>query len=163
MSDPVPIIDLNTKSGKDFVKKLEKLKKYLGLNGTGDKTRQHKELTLEQINSNPFLLDILRDSMFKEFELKRISIGNFGRKGGFQYHPLEENYFRVFLHIGNNEIYYLSDDKQKDKMIPLKSGDGFIIPSLTATEATVIVYQDPIRIIYDPRIQEQIPKIRPRK
>ena len=164
MSVPAQIIDVNTDYGKKFISDLEKLKKTLKIDDKGEKARQHKELTPEQIKENSFLLDFMKNekTIFKDFEIKRVYIGNFGRKSGYIYLPIKENYFRFFIHFGSNEAYYLNDDTVKDKIIPLAEGEGFIVASFSAPSSSVIVYQDPIRMFNDIKIREKIPKIRPR-
>lgn len=162
MNKPTQIIDINSDAGKNFLKNVEKLKEEMKLNGKGEKVRQHRELTEEQISQNSFLGDFMTSDIFKHFEIKRISLGNFGRKAGYQYRPIEENLFRFVVHLGDPEVYYISDDMVKDKPIPLVNGEGFIISSISAPQTEVLVYADPLRIIHDFKIQSQIPKIRPR-
>ena len=163
MTTPTQVIDISSEAGKNFVKNVNTLKRELNINKTGEKVCQIKSLTLEQIENNPFLKDFMNGSdVFKNLEIRNISIGNFGRKGGWTYKPIQDNHFRFIIHFGPPEIYYLDDDKHKDKMYPMTDGQGFIISAITAPESYVSVYSDPIRIIHNPKIQAIIPKIRPR-
>ena len=162
MMTPTQIIDVTSDAGKNFIKNVEKLKQELELNGKGEKLRQCRELSKEQIESNSFLKDFMTSDLFKNFEIRNVSIGSFGRKGGYVYTPITESYFRFFIHLGDPEVYYISDNIYTDKPIVLTNGQGFIIPSMSAEETEVIVYADPIRIIHDTKIQSQVPKIRPR-
>ena len=163
LTKPIQVIDVDNESGKEFIKKLEILKKELKINSVGEKVKQIRDLTEEQILNNPFLYEILT---FKNFEVKKIFIGNFGRKVGYKHlsNPVnsEQSYFRFFIHLGDPEVYYLTDNTVKDKPIALLNGQGLIISSLSVNDTNLIVYSDPIRIIYDSEVQSQIPKIRPR-
>lgn len=162
MTTAVPIIDLNSEDGKNFLSLLEKLKKTLNLNASGEKVRQHKELTNMQFEENPFLVSFMKSDAFKHFQVKKVAVGNFGRKAGYNYGPITDNLFRIFIHIGDNEVYYLSDENVKDKMIPLSHGEGFIVSGFSSGNTNVTVYPDPLRIIHNSQIQSKIPKIRPR-
>lgn len=163
MTTPTQVIDVASDAGKLFVKNVNSLKKELNINGTGEKIRQVKDLSPEQIKANPFLRDFMNGAdVFDKLEIKNVSIGNFGRKGGYTHKPNPGSHFRFFVHLGPPEIYYLDDHTVKDKMIPLLDGQGFIVSSLTAPETIVVVYQEPIRIIHNSKIQALVPKIRPR-
>jgi hypothetical protein len=162
MTTPTQVIDVTSDAGKNFVKNVEKLKQELKINGKGDKLRQQRELSEKQILDNSFLRDFMTIDLFKNFEISKVAIGQFGRKGGYNYNPISENNFRFFIHLGDPEVYYVSDETAKDRLVPLTNGQGFIVSSLSAPQTEVTVYSDPIRIIYDPNIQSKIPKIRPR-
>ena len=159
-SEPTLVIDFETDAGKKFLKKLENLKKELKLTLNNDKQKKLKTLEGDQIR--PFFKKIMTHSAFKELELKRVTIGNFGRRCGFTFRAIEEGFFRIFINIGDPEIYYLDNSEYQDKMLPLTNGYGFIIPSLSANSTSITVYEDPIRIINNLEIQKTIPKIRPR-
>jgi hypothetical protein len=162
MTTPTQVIDVTSDAGKNFVKNVEKLKRELKINGKGDKLRQHRELSDKQILDNGFLRDFMTSDLFKNFEIQKVAIGQFGRKGGYHYNPIQHNNFRFFIHLGDPEVYYVSDETAKDRLVPLTNGQGFIVSSLSATQTEVTVYSDPIRIIHDSNIQSKIPKIRPR-
>lgn len=164
MDNVTQIIDVTTSDGKDFVQQLESLKKELGVNSKGEKIRQHVTLTPEQIEKNQFLTDFISSEMFKEFkiEVKGVFIGNYGRKVGWTYPPINQEYFRVFVHFGDNEAYYMNNSKMQNKICPLTSGKGIIVSPFLSQETSITVYSDPIRLIHDTKIQEMIPKIRPR-
>jgi len=164
MTTPTQVIDVSTKAGKNFVKNINTLKSELKIDKTGDKTCQVKTLTPEQISENAFLKDFMNGSdVFKHLEVKNVMIGNFGRKGGWTFKPNSgETHFRFFIHLGSPEVYYLDDRERKDRMFPMTDGQGFIISSVTAPETFVTIYSDPIRIIHNHKIQDVVPKIRPR-
>lgn len=173
MTTPTQVIDVSSKAGKNFVKNIQTLKSELKIDKSGDNVCQMKTLTPEQILDNPFLTDFMNGSdVFKHLEVKNVIIGNYGRKRGWTYKPYgyEKNkpsnevlgYFRFFIHLGSPEIYYLDDSQHKDRMYPMTDGQGFIISSVAAPETFVTVYSDPIRIIHNHKIQDIVPKIRPR-
>ena len=121
------VIDENNEAGKNFLKNVEILKKELGLTTKGEKIKKIHHLTSEQIQGNLFLQDFMHSDLYKDFNVKRIQIGIFGRKTGYTFDPIKDQYFRFVIHLGDPEIYYLDSDQEKDKMMPMKNGDGFII------------------------------------
>ena len=162
-SIPAEVIDNKIEAGKKFLENVEKLKTELGLTNTGEFVKKIKHLSPEQIKDNLFLQDFMGSDIYKHFTVKRIQIGTFGRKVGYSYEPIKEQYFRFIIHLGDSEVYYVDSTQEKDKMMPMHDGYGFIVSSLLAPCTKVTVYPDPIRLIHDPKIQTQIPKIRPRK
>ena len=170
----LPIIDTSTSNGVGFVKKVHKLvanifpKPNINNNkqNNTDQLRQFKELTPEQITENPFLKQFMHSKdkatkqLFQSLELKRVYVGNYGRKGGATYTGTQEQYFRIFLHLGSPEVYYLDTETVKEKPLALLDGNGFIISGTHYAQSSVVVYQDPIRL--DSSVRDKVPKIRPR-
>jgi len=171
MTTPSPIILPETESGKDFLEKLNNLKEKLNIRETEEKTKKFKNLSQNEIEENIFLTDFLNFmkedkelvEMYNFLKIKNIFIGNFGRKTSFVYHPIKEPFFRFVLHFGDPEIYYLDSTIHRDKPLALLNGYGFIISPQEAARSSLTVYSDPVRFVYDNKIQEQIPKIRPKK
>ncbi len=163
----ISIINIETENGKEFVSKVRQLRNSLFPGEYGEKTRQIKELTPNQLIENCFLLDFMKGlsdeekKTFDVFKIKKVTIGNYSRKGGCNYKPNKNSILRILLHFGHPEVYYLNSDKVKDDSIPVLNGEGIIIPSASKTYITV--YPDPRRILYDPEKQAKISKLRPRK
>jgi hypothetical protein len=170
MRNTCSIIKIETEDGKNFFQKIQELKTKLKLDGNGEKTRKYNFLSKKEIDENSFLKDFLnfmKDSedgelseMFNCFELKKVFIGNFGRKTGFVTRPIKEKLFRFVLHFGDPEIYYLDSIKNRDSPLVLTNGSVFLISPQESETTSLTVYEDPIRFIYDSEIQKQISKIR---
>jgi len=156
---------------KKFFRKLENLKKEIGMKIIDkENMKQIKFLTKEQIEKNPFLTSFLEQmktdknlvELVNSLELKRVFIGDFGRKAGYVYRPIKENYFRFVIHIGSPEIYYKDSKIEKDKQIPMMNGVCLVISPYEATDVSLTVYPDPIRLVNNHKVQDLVPKIRPK-
>lgn len=162
----IPIIQTDTDIGKEFIGKIKTLRDTLFPGEYGEKTRQFIKLSPEQLENNQFILDIFKSlssedsKLFEALNIKNVSIGNYSRKGGSSYKPSKSVYFRILLHVGDPEVYYLDSDTMKDNSIPVLNGEGIMIPNSTNTYITV--YPNPRRILYDQNKQDKISKIRPR-
>jgi hypothetical protein len=164
------IIKRETDEGKKFTQNIDDLVSELKLNGKGEKLRKYKILSGEDIKNHTFLenfLDFMKKDdemreMYDWLKLKRVFIGNFGRKTGFTIRPIKEQYFRIVIHLGTPEVYFLDSNKYKDMPLVLKDGFGYIISPQESETTNLTVYEDPIRIIYDQKAQNEISKIRPK-
>ena len=165
------LINVDSKKGKKYVRNVERLRDEvfnMDPKDVTEKTRLYKTLTEEQISDNPFLSTFLnwtkntKDKellkMIDSLHLKSVSIGSFGRKGGYIHHPIENPYFRFVVHIGTPEVYYIDSRKP----VAMLNGYGFFISPSHAHETSFTVFNEPIRLIHDPSVQELIPKIRPK-
>ena len=157
----IRFINLESEEGKEFVSKVTQLRNTLFPGEYTEKTRQFKKLTPEQIKENSFLLNFNENDLFDRLVIKEISIGNYCRKGGCRYKPNKKHPFRILLHIGDPEVYYLDSDDIKDESIPVLSGEAILIPD--NSKMYITVYPDPRRILYDQSKQAKISKLRPRK
>ena len=170
MATPVLIIDTENGFGIEFKQRLMKLKKELfpKVKKNPDRTRQFYELAEDYVEENDWLLRILDNvsqqarNVFDNLIIKRIFVGNYARKGGSVYQPISEEYFRIYLHLGDPEVYYFDNENYQDEPIVLSEGEGFILPSFISTDTTITVYPDPMRILNDPVLQAKITKLRPR-
>ena len=165
------LINVESKKGKKFIRNVERLRDEVfsvepkNVNKT---TRLYKTLTEDQIENNPFLLSFLnwtkntKDkeliNMLDSLHLKSVSIGSFGRKGGYAHHPIEEPYFRFVVHMGSPEVYYIDSRKP----VAMLNGYGFFISPQHSHETSFTIYNEPIRLIHDSSVQELVPKIRPK-
>ena len=165
------LINVDSKKGKKYVRNVERLRDEvfnMDPKDVTEKTRLYKTLTEEQISDNPFLHSFLnwtkntKDKellkMIDSLHLKSVSIGSFGRKGGYIHHSIDEPYFRFVVHIGTPEVYYIDSRKS----VAMLKGYGFFISPQHAHETSFTVFNEPIRLIHDPSVQELIPKIRPK-
>ena len=170
MSLATPLIDLNNKK---FFKNLEKLKKELGMKEISkENMKQVRNLEQKDLEDKQFLLGFLnqmkntKDKGLKELleclELKRVFIGDFGRKAGYTHRPIEEPYFRFVIHLGSPEIYYKDSNKEKNKQIPMLNGYGLVVSPQESQATSLTIYPDPIRLVNDHRVQEIVSKIRPK-
>ena len=177
MSLATPIIDLNN---KNFFKKLENLKKELGMKEISKENmkqvRNLEQKDLKDLEDKKFLLSFLnqmkntKDKGLREMldclELKRLFIGDFGRRAGYVYRNIEEPYFRFVIHLGSPEIYYKGtneqNDPEKDKQIPMLNGYGLVISPQESRTTKLTVYPDPIRLVNDHKVQQLVSKIRPK-
>ena len=168
----IPTLLINP-DNKNFFKKLENFKKELGMKEISkENMKQVKTLKSEDVEGKKFLFTFInemkntKDKQLVELldclEFKRLFIGDFGRKAGYVYRPIEENYFRFVIHIGSPEIYYQDSDKQKDIQIPMLNGYGLVISPQESTVTSLTVYPDPIRLVNDHRVQSLVSKIRPK-
>ena len=165
------LINVESKKGKKFIRNVERLRDEVFSvepKNILETTRLYKTLTQDQLTSNPFLLSFLnwtkntKDkellNMLDSLHLKSVSIGSFGRKGGYAHHPIEEPYFRFVVHIGSPEVYYIDSRKP----VAMLNGYGFFISPQHSHETSFTIYNEPIRLIHDPSVQELVPKIRPK-
>ena len=165
------LINVESKKGKKYVRNVERLRDEvfnMDPKDVTEKTRLYKTLTEEQISANPFLSTFLnwtkntKDKellkMIDSLHLRSVSIGSFGRKGGYIHHPIDEPYFRFVVHIGTPEVYYIDSRKP----VAMLNGYGFFISPSHSHETSFTVFNEPIRLIHDPSVQSLIPKIRPK-
>ena len=165
------LINVDSKKGRKFLRNVERLRDEVFCvepKNVNETTRLYKTLTEEQISDNPFLLSFLnwtkntKDKellkMLDSLHLRAISIGSFGRKGGYAHHPIDDPYFRFVVHIGSPEAYYIDSRKP----VAMLNGYGFFISPQHAHETSFTVFNEPIRLIHDPAVQELVPKIRPK-
>ena len=166
MVTPTQLVDDETKAGKKFIRNVENLKTELGIKPvTKDITKQVKKLTQEQIKNNVFLTSFLNkysNDLFKNLELKNVTIGTFGRKSGYVNYPIEENYFRFVIHLGSPEIYYIDSNQVRNKQLPMLNGYGFLISPQESANTYFTVYSNTLRIIDDEKVRPIISKIRPK-
>jgi hypothetical protein len=167
-----PLINVDSKKGKKYVRKVQKLRdEVFNLEGKqiGENTRLYKKLSEEQISLNPFLSTFLnwtKNTNDKELikmldclKLVSVSIGSFGRKGGYVHYPIKEPYFRFVVHLGSPEVYYI-DSYNYRKPVAMLNGYGFFISPQNAEHTSFTIFNEPIRLISDPSVQELVPKIR---
>lgn len=168
-TNSVLIIDPETDEGKNFIKKVTQLRDKLFTKKRNETTKNLRQLTEEEAKNNIFLLDILDSvsdhfkKLFDSMNVKGIHIGDYSRKAGWRYQPCKHPYFRIVLHFGPPEIYYIDSTDRKDYPIAVLNGEGLIIPSTSSQSTFITVYKDPIRIVYDQKVQDKVPKIRPRQ
>src|SRR5665647_418409 len=137
----IKIIDTDSDQGKEFISNVNKMAIDLfKAPNTNEKSRQFKQLTVEEVDKYGFLKQVTGDVMGKNMKLSRIFLGRYRRRGGCTYSSefidTETNeqkpFFRVVLHLGHSEVYYLScysaDKKRdiKDYPIALTEGEGLI-------------------------------------
>lgn len=171
MANPIPIINVESDEGKEFIQKVKELRSELFSEPTHDteKYRYFEELSKRKRKKNKYLLSIMDNlsdqskKVFDALRIKRVFIGNFGRKGSSLYSSIEEEYFRIILHLGDPEVYYLDSHEYSSHPVVLKEGEGLIFPPFISTQTDVSVYKNPIRILNDPELQSKLPKIRPKK
>ena len=166
-----PMIDVESKAGKKFIRKLEELKKELGMKQISRENMKQVYTLDDNLKDHSFLTNFIEHmkgkdkqltKMLNSLKLKRVFIGDFGRKCGYVNHHIHEYYFRFVIHLGSPEIYYKDSHTEKDRPIPMLNGFGFVISPQESDSTEVTVYPDPIRLINNQKIQQLVPKIRPK-
>lgn len=171
MIKPLPIINIESEEGKTFISKARELRDSVFSEHpihNKEKVRQFQQLSNRKIKKNNFLKSILdtvseqAKPMFDALKLKRIYLGNFARKASSLFQPVQKEDFRILIHFGDTEVYYLDNENTSGEPIILREGEGIILPPSVSANTSISVYPDPIRILNDPELQTKLPKIRPR-
>lgn len=154
------LFDPNSKKGEDFIQKVKNL--------TGIGVKYRKTFNKEELVSHDYLLQFFQfnDPELKTFydslELTQLFVGTFGRKNGYCHYPPKENIFlRCIVHIGSPEVYYISSNNFRDKAIAMLNGYVYSISFSEIQETRVTVYSNPIRMIADKKVAQEISKLRP--
>ena len=165
------LVDINTKNGKKFKNKTETfIQSLCDTSQFNDKTRFVKLLTEEQLRSNSYLTKIFDNmqnngdaelkSLFQSLTLKNVTVGLFGRTGGFTHRAIAGHYFRFFVHFGDPELYYSDSENVENHGISMKSGYSFVLDPTQANSTTITVYENKLRNAFDVKVDPDIPRIR---
>ena len=167
----IQLIKTDTPAGKKYVNKINLLKKELGMNPViSETTKQIKYLSGDKLAEHPFLTNFLNplkndkelNSLMNNLVLKKVCLADFGRKRGYVHREIPENYFRFVVHLGSPELYYKDSSREQNVRIIMENGYGFIISPYESPDVSVIIYNDPIRLIKDSSVTERVSKIRPK-
>lgn len=158
MLTPINIIPRNDE-GEMFCSNVKKLQESLNYVKMNDR---YKHTNVFKKGDIPELFDTILDQLhIKHGTVERLELSAFKRKTGYIFRNTKEPYYRIIIHIGDNEVYTVRNDTD-DYQIALQDGFGVLLGPVQTMSTVLMVHSEPIRTRVQDNLQHMIPKIRPR-
>jgi len=172
MAYPVQLFDFVSKEGKEksgeFLSSLnQELKSVFGNIPTKDHMKYVHRWSAEDLPD--FLQTVGTEATLKilkkvpEGELRwRGSVGIYGRKNGSVIKRTDDILYRVIIHLGTIEAYYLDGEGFPHEPVVLPNGYALLCSPVMVGDIDIKVNRGPIQKNLEPQVAQYVSKIRPR-